>query len=106
MRTRAKWFIAGGAAAFVLTPVAAVSGSTTLGDDLPQRGLVVEAQAVSSTKPSASPTAKKETTKKGTAKGVAKEKKEPTGKKTVSAASPVSPHTAPSPQTPASPNSP
>lgn len=101
MRTRAKWFIAGGAAAFVLTPVAAVSGSTTLDDDLPQRGLVIEAQAVSTVKPSAGPTAKPSKTEPS-----GKAKKEPAGKKTVSAASPVSPHTAPSPKTPASPNSP
>lgn len=98
MRTRTKWFIAGGAAAFVLAPVAAVSGSTTLDDDLPQRGLVIEAQAASTAKPSAGPTAKKDTTKASK-----KATKEPVGKKTVSAASPVSSHTAASARTPVSP---
>lgn len=101
MRTRTKWFIAGGAAAFVLTPVVAVSGSTTLDDNLPQHGLVIEAQAASSAKPSAKPTAKK-----AAAKDAKKETKEPAGKKTVSAASPVSPHTAASPKSPVSPESP
>ena len=105
MRTRTKWFIAGGAAAFALTPVAAVSGSTTLDADLPQHGLVIEAQAAdTAAQPSAKPEAKKNPTK-GVAKGT-KETKEPTGKKTVSAASPVSPHTAASAKTPVSPDSP
>ncbi|MFT4166361.1 MAG: hypothetical protein QM650_14070 [Microlunatus sp.] len=104
MRTRTKWFIAGGAAAFVLTPVAAVSGSTTLDADLPQHGLMIEAQAAGTTQPSAKPTAKKNTTT-AVAKGT-KETKEPTGKKTVSAVSPVSPHTAVSPRTALSPKSP
>ena len=104
MRTRTKWLIAGGTAAFVLTPVAAVSGSTTLDDDLPQQGLVVDAQPVGNASTGTKSRTSEETAApRSDGKAVLTE---PSGKKTVSAASPISPRTAPSPKTPASPNSP
>lgn len=90
MRTRTKWIVAGGAAAFVLTPVAAVYSSTAWDADLPQTGVVLDAEAANqaratqaSMRPHASPTTKAST----------EATTEPSGKKTVSAPSPVSPKT-------------
>lgn len=103
MRRRTKWIVAGGAAAFVLTPVAGVYSSTAWDAELPQTGVVLDAEVANqarlrqaSTKPTPSPTATAST----------KAKAEPTGKKTVSAATPISPKTAPTANTPTSPNSP
>ena len=107
MRTRTKWIVAGGAAALVITPVVAVYGSPSMDGDLEQRGLVIdgeaanqaraarttptpkattEAKAKDTTPAKATPTAKPKTAEPNT-----KKKKEPVGKKTVSAASPISP---------------
>jgi hypothetical protein len=89
MRTRTKWIVAGGAAAFVLAPIVSVSGSTALDADVQQSGVIVDAEAANraraartttgaaqpqptgSADPAADPTpkaTKKATTKKATTK--------------------------------------
>jgi hypothetical protein len=104
MRTRTKWVVAGGAAALVITPVAAVYGSPTADAGPEQRGLVIDAQAANRARtdrmtPSASPTPSATTKAKAKpAKPTATD--EPSGKKTVSAASPISPTSPKSPDTP------
>jgi len=121
MRTRTKWIVAGGAAAFVLAPIMSVSGSTALDEDVQQSGVIIDAEAANraraarttteaaqpqptgSADPAADPTpkaTKKATTKKATTKKSSAEASlEPTGKKTVSAATPVTPNTPVSPIT-------
>ena len=108
MRTRTKWIVAGGAAALVITPVVAVYGSPSMDGDLEQRGLVIDGEAANQARaaratptPTATAKAKAEETAPTKAKPTAKpttaaepttkKKKEPVGKKTVSAASPISP---------------
>jgi hypothetical protein len=122
MRTRTKWIVAGGAAAFVLAPIVSVSGSTALDADVQQSGVIVDAEAANraraartttgaaqpqptgSADPAADPTpkaTKKATTKKATTKKPSADASlEPTGKKTVSAATPVTPNTPVSPVSP------
>jgi hypothetical protein len=119
MRTRTKWIVAGGAAALVITPVAAVYGSPTIDGELEQRGLVVDAEAANRARatrltPTPAATAPADTRAESTAESTAKaaatakpsptarasKKSEPSGKKTVSAASPISPKSPKSPDTP------
>lgn len=120
MRTRTKWIVAGGAAALVITPVAAVYGSPTLETELEQGGLMVDAEAANRARaarvtptPAASAPATSADGSGSTARPPARAdaapsakaatKDEPSGKKTVSAASPVSPK---SPRSPKSPDTP
>jgi hypothetical protein len=111
MRTRTKWIVAGGAAALVITPVAAVYGSPTPDAELEQSGLVVDAEAANRAKlarttPTPAATAATEaaaardSTAKPRATAKPSTKSEPSGKKTVSAASPISPKSPRSPDTP------
>ena len=106
MRNRTKWIVAGGAAALVITPVAAVYGSPTTAANPDQRGLVVDAEAANRARaarvtptPTANPsaTAKAKATTPSTK---ADDSAKPTGKKTVSAVSPISPKSPKSPDTP------
>lgn len=122
MRSRTKWVVAGGAAAFVLTPVVAVVGSTALETDLQQNGVIVDAavanqaraeRAAAAAAKAQSDGSAQQTTKPGDKSAAQKKEKaekakaekekaekakaekakattEPTGKKTVPAASPVS----------------
>lgn len=111
MRTRTKWIVAGGAAALVISPVAAVYGSPTLDAELEHRGLVVDAEAANrakaargtptpaATTPGRTATASEATATPGPTAKQSK-KSEPSGKKTVSAASPISPTSPKSPDTP------
>ena len=104
MRTRTKWVVAGGAAALVITPVIAVYGSPTADAGPEQRGLVVDAEAANRARaervtPTASPTPSATTKAKAKAKST-KPTAEPSGKKTVSAASPIRPKSPKSPDTP------
>lgn len=115
MRTRTKWIVAGGAAALVITPVAAVYGSPTIDGELEQSGLVVDAEAANRARaarvtpsPAANAptvagtgsTAQPSPTAKPTPTAKPSKKSEPSGKKTVSAASPISPKSPKSPDTP------
>jgi len=115
MRTRTKWLVAGGAAACVLAPVVAVSASTSLDQSLERGGVVVDADlanraradrlaAAARPDPTASPapnTAKASVVK--AKEPTVRPTKEPAGKKTVSAETPVSPHSATSPVSPKTP---
>lgn len=111
--------VAGGAVAFALAPVATVYGSTPLDEDLHRGSVVIDAEAANRARaarmteggraqpsavasPSAEPNA--QTTPKASKKPSGKAAAEPTGKKTVSAASPVSPHIGVSPVSPNTPN--
>ena len=113
MRTRTRWIVAGGAAAVGLTPIAAVYGSTPLDDGLQRTGVVLDAEAANRARAertateaaaratgSATPTATATAAPKAVKKPAAKASVEPSGKKTVSAASPVSPRTSTSPVSP------
>lgn len=106
MRTRTKWIVAGGAAALVITPVAAVYGSPTLETDLEHSGLVVDAEAANrarAARATPTPTTRPPARADAAPSTTAAKEKEPSGKKTVSAASPVSPR---SPRSPKSPDTP
>lgn len=84
MRTRTKWMVAGGAAAFVLAPAAALYGptaSTVLDTDLQHRGVVIDVRVANDARVTPAPSAPAKAT----------EPAEPAGKKTVSAATPTSP---------------
>jgi hypothetical protein len=113
MRTRTKWVVAGGAAAFVLAPLVSVYGSTALDTDLQQSGVVVDADAANQARAARTRTEAAKTQPTGSAEPTvspstkaskktpeATASPEPKGKKTVSAASPVSPKTSVSPVSP------